>query len=157
MKNSQLKLALFSLLLVLCTWGICHYSYSSQSSTGVQIMTASPQSNCKIRAWYVAQVIAMPQLNDYWTKEGLSLEERAKKAYNTRHNARKIARSMMPDAEEVKQLQERDQEKYGNPDGPTFQYLLDKNLAKGISQEEAYESIIESAGRTNAAVNAACQ
>jgi hypothetical protein len=60
---------------------------------------------------------------------------------------------MMSDPAELAALQERDRAKYGNPDGPTFEWLLERARAKGLEGDAAYLSIVESAQRTDASVN----
>ena len=92
--------------------------------------TPLPKTNAEIRQWYNDQVAPITRLNETWMKEGLSAE-RAKRAYELRHSARIKARAMMQIEEEVTQLQRRDMEKYGNPDGPTFDYLVQKNREAG--------------------------
>jgi len=67
----------------------------------------------------------------------LFVEERAKKAYEIRHNARLKAREMMQNKDEVLALQKRDLKKYGNPDGPTFDQLIKKH------QDESTGSVFE--------------
>ena len=64
---------------------------------------------------------------------------------------------MMQDKNAVKKLQERDIKKYGNPDGPTFAYLLNKSIESGQSTESAYQTIIDSSSRTDTRYNADCQ
>jgi hypothetical protein len=50
-------------------------------------------------------------------------------------------------------LRERDRSIYGNPDGPTFEILVQKLRQRGLSDEEAWEAIIESSKRPNDAFN----
>lgn len=123
---------------------------SSQNLTGV------PKSNCEIRLWYNFQVVAIGKINKKWAQDGIDLKTRAHKAYEMRHQARVNARFMMQNKNEVKELQSRDMDKYGNPDGPTFEYLLKKSQ-KNASLEEAYQAIIDSSSRTDSAYNADCQ
>ena len=59
----------------------------------------------------------------------------------------------MQNKQEVIDLQARDQEKYGNPDGPTFDYLVEKNRKKGLEGDAVYEDIIGSSNRTNQEYN----
>jgi len=61
----------------------------------------------------------------------------------------------MPDPGEVKALQARDQAKYGTPDGPTFDWLVQDEAKKGLSGDAAFEAIIKSAQRTDEATNRA--
>ncbi len=115
-----------------------------------------PKTNCEIRIWYNYQVIAIPVINQRWIEEGLSLEGRAERAFEIRHNARVDARFMMADKEEVEALRKRDMEKYGNPDGPTFSYLVAKNQENGLEGDAIYEAIIESSSRTSPVYNDEC-
>jgi len=112
-----------------------------------------PKTNAEIRQWYNDVVGEIPTLNEKWISEGISVEERAKQAFEIRHNARLEARAMMQNKEEVAALQARDQEKYGNPDGPTFEYLVEKNREKGMEGDAIYENIIGSSNRTNREYN----
>lgn len=50
---------------------------------------------------------------------------------------------------EVEDLRERDQRRYGNPDGPTFDQLVKEGHAAGLQDDEAYERIIQGAQTTN--------
>ncbi len=120
-------------------------------------LIAIPKTNCEIRLWYNFQIVAIGVINEKWEKDGIELETRAHKAYEMRHQARINARFMMQNKEEVKALQDRDIKKYGNPDGPTFEYLLKRNTDKGLTLEEAYEAIIASASNTDKRYNADCQ
>ena len=62
---------------------------------------------------------------------------------------------MMASQDEVVLLQKRDQEKYGHPDGPTFDELVEGAKKKGVTGDAIYERIIESAQRTDPVTNAA--
>ncbi len=121
------------------------------------ILVSIPKNNCEIRIWYNYQVVAISEINKKWIEDGIDLETRAKQAYKLRHNARVNARYLMQNKAEVKMLQERDREKYGNPDGPTFDYLVKKNTDNGASLDEAYQSIIDSSSRTSAVYNNQCK
>ena len=61
----------------------------AQSDATVQL----PRTNTEIRVWYNRQVSAIPALNQAWLAEGLSAEERARRAQDIRHDARIKARS----------------------------------------------------------------
>lgn len=127
---------------------------SSQAQSPSAATSAVPKTNNEIRQWYNDQVAPIPALNEQWIKQGLSVEQRARKAQEIRHAARIKAREYMQDKSEVADLQARDTEKYGNPDGPTFEYLVANNKKKGMTGDDVYEDIIGSANRTNAAYNA---
>lgn len=111
------------------------------------------QSNGEVRDWYNNEVSKILPLNEMWIKEGVPLEERAKRAHDLRHQARLKARELMSSEQDVKLLELRDLEVYGNKDGPTFEQLIEKSRKKGLSKEEAYESIIDSSNRTNKEYN----
>jgi hypothetical protein len=108
-----------------------------------------PQTNEQIRQWYNDQVSVIPALNRQWLKDGLSAEERAHRAQDIRHAARIKARELMANKQEVADLQARDREKYGNPDGPGFDQLVRMNRNKGLDGDAVYEEIIKSASRTS--------
>ena len=60
---------------------------------------------------------------------------------------------MMANPEEVELLRERDIAEYGNPGGPTFEFLVEKLKDAGLEEDAIYEAIIEGSYRTNAGVN----
>jgi hypothetical protein len=73
------------------------------------------------------RVAEISKLNLEWVAQGRSLEERARHAWQIRHEARTEARSMMESAVEIEDLRARDLRLYGNPDGPTFEQLVQDN------------------------------
>lgn len=151
------QLVVFSLLLMLQSFCYADSAPSmpqAQPAESMAVTTnAVPKTNAEIRQWYNDEVNKIPALNEQWIAEGLSVEERAKRAQEIRHHARVEARVMMPNKQEVVDLQARDQEKYGNPDGPTFEYLVEKNRSKGLQGDAVYEDIIGSSNRTNKEYN----
>lgn len=112
-------------------------------------------SNEEIRVHYNRVVATIGSANEQWKREGIAAEDRARRASAIRHQARLTCRAMMSSAVEVDLLRRRDQEKYGNPDGPTFEQLVESGRKKGLAGDAVYEGIIESAQRTDQAVNAA--
>lgn len=60
---------------------------------------------------------------------------------------------MMQSAAEINDLRERDLRLYGNPDGPTFDQLVQESLERGLRADEVYERIINGAQTTNFEVN----
>jgi hypothetical protein len=60
---------------------------------------------------------------------------------------------MMGNQIEIKLLQRRDLVKYGNPDGPTFDFLVEKYRKLGLVGDEVYEAIIEASMKVNIGVN----
>ena len=130
-------------------------SDSSKETKAVYLQV--PSSNCEIRKWYNYQVVAIPLINKRWLANRTNLKERAKRAYDIRHKARMNARFMMPDKAEVKKLRARDTIKYGNPNGPTFSYLIKKIQGKGVKGDNVYKEIIQSSSRTSPTYNERCE
>jgi len=59
----------------------------------------------------------------------------------------------MEDPSQVEELRNRDLHKYGDPDGPSFQYLIQQATELGLKGDKMYEAIIEGSFMTNADVN----
>lgn len=89
-------------------------------------------------------------LNEEWISKGVSVRERAERAWLIRHDARLEARSMMADSTEVELLRQRDIDKFGNPDGPTFYFLVERLIEAGLDGDAVYEAIIDQSYRTDA-------
>jgi hypothetical protein len=107
----------------------------------------------QVRQFYLERVALIAGQDQQARTAGESAEGRARAAYQLRHDARMTARAMMADQEAVKGLEARDRVKYSNPDGPTFEYLVERARAKGLAGDAVFESIVESAQRTNEATN----
>lgn len=152
MQAYRLILSFFIGLLLLFT-GLGLVQAENGQPASAAAVAQVPQTNGEIRQWYNDQVAVIPALDEQWLQRGVSAEERARRAHAIRHDARVKAREFMKDKSEVADLQKRDQEVYGNPDGPSFDYLVQKNRAKGLQGEAIYEAIIGSANRTNAKFN----
>jgi hypothetical protein len=56
---------------------------------------------------------------------------------------------MMSDVTEVELLRVRDLAKYGNPDGPTFEFMVEQLQNAGLLEDDIYGTIISAAYRTN--------
>lgn len=112
-------------------------------------------TNGEIRAFYLRRVAAIAPADQQWKKEGLPAVERAHRAFQMRKDARLLTRAMMADRAEVAALGVRDQEKYGSPDGPTFEWLVAHEQQRGHAGDAVYEAIVESAQRTDRSVNEA--
>ncbi|WP_239576374.1 hypothetical protein [Archangium primigenium] len=113
----------------------------------------SAWSNAEIREYYLQLAGSVDTSDAQWKQQGLSPEERARRAYEVRHNARVTTRAMMGDPREVEDLRARDREKYGNPDGPTFAQLVENQRKKGLEGDAVYEAIVDSAQRTHKETN----
>jgi hypothetical protein len=110
-------------------------------------------TNTEIRSWYLAGIEAVRPLNERWIREGVALEERARRAWRFRHDLRAAARALMLDPLEVEALRARDSKLYGNPDGPTFEQLMEEERAGGLTEAQAYERIIQASQGTNEEAN----
>ncbi|EOM75831.1 hypothetical protein Rrhod_2737 [Rhodococcus rhodnii LMG 5362] len=53
----------------------------------------------------------------------------------------------------MEQQRARDLQKYGYPDWPCFEELVEKTLSRGLVEDEIYQSILGSFNRTKAEVN----
>ncbi|WP_298424428.1 LysM peptidoglycan-binding domain-containing protein [uncultured Kordia sp.] len=136
---------------------IPNYKSSSSTTKKGDVLVAVPITDCEIRIWYNYQVVAISELNKNWIQQKIDLKTRAKKAYTLRHNARVNARFMMADKARVKEFQNRDLKKYGNPDGPTFEQLMEKCSKKGLSTAECYQDVITSSSRVSTVYNNECK
>lgn len=110
-------------------------------------------TNGDIRAFYLRTIATIGPSNEQWKQQQVPADERARRAFAVRHDARLTARAMMKDPAEVTLLQERDRAKYGTPDGPTFDFLVAQNQKNGLAGDAVYEAIVASAQRTDGAVN----
>jgi hypothetical protein len=99
------------------------------------------------------RVALIPILNQIWLGLGMTAKGRARAAYDYRHQARLQARGMMADRVALRMLQARDTKKYGNPDGPTFEWLVKRYGAQGLKGDAVYEAIIRGASKTDPKTN----
>jgi hypothetical protein len=107
----------------------------------------------EIRIWYLREVAKIVELDQQWQGRGDTLEERARKAWQCRHDLRLRAREMMEEPADVEFLRARDFQRYGNPDGPTFEDLAERFRSRGLSVTDAYEAILHGALSTDESVN----
>jgi hypothetical protein len=80
-------------------------------------------TNREVREWYLREVARIAGTDAERKARGASLDERARQAWQDRHELRLRARGMMENPVEADTLRERDRLKYGRPDGPTFEDL----------------------------------
>jgi hypothetical protein len=119
-----------------------------------------PLSDVEIRSWYQMQERTIPALDAQLKAQHKDARERALAAFEIRHHARLRSRALMREAGragEVELLEKRDLEKYGDKDGPTFDHLVaaaTRKAGKSAPDEAVYQSIIDSAQRTNPWVDA---
>lgn len=109
-------------------------------------------SNCEARRWYLKMLGDLPAIDDSLKRQAIDLRGRSLCAYSLRRAARIGARAMMASQFDVVGLRLRDILKYGNPDGPSFTYLLGEK-----EESRDYEKIILSARRVSATANVVCE
>lgn len=63
---------------------------------------------------------------------------------------------MMADLREVELLRARDIGQYGNPDGPTFEFLVQRLSSVGLEGDSVYEAMIEGSYRTDPSTGGDC-
>ncbi|RKH45915.1 hypothetical protein D7X12_06690 [Corallococcus sicarius] len=112
-----------------------------------------PTTNSEIRAWYNQKVASIPANDAKLKAQGASLEDRARAAVKTRHDARLEARKFMSNPFEVAMLKARDFFTYGRLDGPSFDQLVNKAKGNKLTGDAVYQSLIDSSKRTNQTVN----
>ncbi len=128
---------------------------ATPDEASAQQAKGSSWSNREIRARYICWAAGIGGQNEQWKTEGVALPERAKRAFQARHDARRTARAMMSNPEAVRALEARDRGKYGTPDGPSFEWLVKRAEEKGLTGDAIFEEIIASSQRTDAATNSA--
>jgi hypothetical protein len=82
------------------------------------------------------------QLNEQWKKDGLPLDQRARRAHDIHSEMRTMRRDALKDTEAIKAMRQRNQQLYGNTDGPTFDQLVAAYEGWGLTKDQAYEAII---------------
>ena len=110
--------------------------------------TGEPQSangtlsNVDARKWYLAQEAKIPDMID----SDASLEEQARQAFELRNQIRSQARALMADRALAEQLNATEQ-------NLTWNQILQKQIDKGLTGDDIYMAIIESAQRSRHSVN----
>ncbi len=111
--------------------------------------------NDTIRDYYNDTVLTIGPQNEMMKTAGASAEQRARMAYDVRHNARMTCRAMMLPEERLG-LEKRDAEEYqGSVNGPTFEQLVEEHRQSGLVGDAVYEKIIETSQKTSQKYNAA--
>ncbi|MCB9543693.1 MAG: hypothetical protein H6703_14765, partial [Myxococcales bacterium] len=103
---------------------------------------------------YVCRVRGIVGADEAWQAEGLDAEARARRAFAIRHGARLTGRAMMSNRAEVAALEARDRLTYGDRDGPSWAWLVERGRAKGLAGDALYDSIRQGAAETNETMDA---
>ncbi|WP_264025354.1 polymorphic toxin type 15 domain-containing protein [Mycolicibacterium insubricum] len=104
-------------------------------------------SNAETRTVYAHGELRMQGLDKRWAAEGMSVEERAHRMFETRNELRQWARTLMADREAAAHLN-------ANEKMMTWDRLVEKTEAKGFSGDEVFQEIIDSSTRSRPGVNA---
>ena len=110
-------------------------------------------TNQQVRDYYNTENSRIPALNDGWRAQGMSAEDRARRAHELRHDMRMTSRAMMGDSGQVLELLIRDAVKYGDGEGPTFDQLVAIQQSRGRVGDASYEAIITGAPATSREYN----
>ncbi|MCB9441579.1 MAG: hypothetical protein H6523_15185 [Mycolicibacterium sp.] len=103
-------------------------------------------SNAETRTVYAHGELRMQELDRRWAAEGMSVEERAHRMFEMRNELRQWARTLMADREAAAYLN-------ANEKMMTWDRLVEKTEAKGFSDDEVFQEIIDSSTRSRPGVN----
>ncbi|HWF86352.1 MAG TPA: hypothetical protein VG222_15940 [Vicinamibacterales bacterium] len=98
-------------------------------------------SNREARIWYHQELKQIPQQLD----ASITLEQRARQAYRLRHDAQMRARRLMQDGDSVASL----------PEPRTWNALVSRYQATGLSGEALWQAIIDAASRAGTMIDEA--
>ncbi len=123
-------------------------------------------SNEDARQIYQDHINEIPGQVQQMANEGVSSEEQARRAFEMRHEAREITRALMDDQVDAAGLVIRDYAKFGNPDGPGFEAVCDRQRQRleqeavragrspdSVTDADVHQAVIASSLRTDAATN----
>jgi hypothetical protein len=112
------------------------------------VMDLPPMPPDHVRVWYLLNAAQIREIDRDLRDQGVSPHQRAVRAYEHRRWARVVARSAMT-TELRKHLDDRDRDRYGQPDGPTFEQVIAHLSGKGVVHSELFEEVVRSASRTD--------
>ncbi|AWG51561.1 hypothetical protein DDT48_20635 [Mycobacteroides abscessus] len=104
-------------------------------------------SNDETRTVYTRGELRMKELDAQWAKQGVPVEERAKRMFEMRNSLRGWTRELMSDRSAAEVLK-------ANEKSMTWQQALDKAASRGYTGENAYRYLIDAATRSRGSVNA---
>lgn len=108
--------------------------------------TPGTLSNAETRTVYAHGELRMQELNKRWIEEGVPVQERAHRMFETRNELREWARTLMADREAAAHLS-------ANEKMMTWDRLVEKTEAKGFSGDRVFQEIIDSSTRSRPGVN----
>lgn len=104
-------------------------------------------SNDETRTVYTRGELKMKELDAQWAKQGVPVEDRAKRMFEMRNSLRGWTRELMSDRPAAEMLK-------ANEKNMTWQQALDKAASRGHTGENAYRYLIDAATRSRGSVNA---
>ncbi|MBB4854780.1 hypothetical protein HNP40_002172 [Mycobacteroides chelonae] len=104
-------------------------------------------SNEESRTVYTRGELKMKELDAQWARQGVPLEERAKRMFEMRNGLRTWSRTLMSDRPLADFLNQNERNR-------TFDQMVNNGRVKGLSGPQIYQDIIESATRSRDSVNA---
>lgn len=104
-------------------------------------------SNDETRTVYTRGELKMKELDAQWAKQGVPVEERAKRMFEMRNSLRGWTRELMSDRSAAEVLK-------ANEKSMTWRQALDKAASRGYTGENAYRYLIDAATRSRGSVNA---
>jgi RHS repeat-associated protein len=107
----------------------------------------------EVRANYDAGAEEIADTADSMQRQGKPLKEIAKTLSDMRRANRIAARQKMSSWLDVQMLEARDFAKYGDPDGPSFEWKISQAQSKGLTGDDVWKYIISSASRTDQATS----
>ena len=99
-------------------------------------------SNADARRWYLEQEAKIPDLID----DSLPIEQQARQAFDLRNQYRTQARELMLDQQLAESL-------FRTDPNLTWDQIIQKQVAKGLSGDDIYREILESSQRSRTSVN----
>jgi hypothetical protein len=110
-------------------------------------------NNFEARKWYLDKISSIPAMDAEAARTGVPLEERARRAWKIRHEARRQTRRLMSDRVAVGFARLRDRVVYGHPDGPSFEQLIAEGRREGLTVDQTLLAIIQGATSTNTLID----
>jgi RHS repeat-associated protein len=132
------------------------FMFAGQSASAVPLArsaSATQAQAAQLRGIYKDGARQIAALADSLAKKGTPLQRIAEILSEERHKNRLAVRGKMSEWLDVAALKARDLFTYGNPDGPTFDWLVARARAKGLSGDDVWKYIIGSSSRTHAATD----
>ncbi|RIU27193.1 hypothetical protein D2E89_04040 [Mycobacteroides abscessus] len=117
------------------------------SALGLPDYPRGTLSNDETRTVYTRGELKMKELDAQWARQGVPVEERAKRMFEMRNSLRGWTRELMSDRPAAEALK-------ASEKNMTWRQALDKAASRGYTGENAYRYLIDAATRSRGSVNA---